>query len=481
MKPEEQNLLLQALGYAGETLDKPGRFARGLISTALNYATGYGQADEQAIGNIIPFSDYFQITDPKKELNARQLYAPSYGGMNAPGSGQFWPSVGDAVLDMATDPTSYMSLGIVPAVKTGIAGVKAVPKLMGFGAKAAPDIMSAASKVVPDAVTVASKLSPSVVPTLESTSKSFGDVSSAGVNAMETISGLRSNSLGSSSSDTFTNSMKDFPYGDLLKKIEPEVVPVIKPTSIIDDYKPLMYDFSDNYYKAAANAVPSTPKVGPTADMIADLMLKTPENSFDYAKYLNDASAYSQDLGKLDPATGTMGSFASLTNQAPDIGRITDFSTPNSATFGNASSKAGIDDISKTIDNMDLSILNKIPLDAASDTTKAFDYGSGLGNNIVGKSFDDINAEAAAVAAAEVVAPAAKAARTWAGLGVETASGIANKVGNISEQSYENAGRFIRNAVPDQQSLAEQRGQMQSTPSPNNPNRMISPEDPYGW
>jgi hypothetical protein len=436
MKPEEQNLLLQALGYAGETLDKPGRFARGLISTALNYATGYGQADEQAIGNIIPFSDYFQITDPKKELNARQLYAPSYGGMNAPGSGELLPSVGDALFDMATDPTSYFSLGIVPAVKTGIAGVKAVPKLMGFGAKAAPDIMSAASKVVPDAVTVASKLSPSVVPTLESTSKSFGDVSSAGVNAMENIASRTGSEIGSSSA-----------Y-----------------------FKPIL----------SADNIPRSPislKVGPTADMMTDLMLKTPENSFDYAKYLNDASAYSQDLGKLDPATGTMGSFASLTNQAPDIGRITDFSAlPNSA-----SPKGVIGDISKTIDNMDLSMFDGIPLDAASDTTKAFDYGSGLGNNIVGKTFDDINAEAAAVAAAEVVAPAAKAARTWAGLGMEAASGIANKVGNISEQSYENAGRFIRNAVPDQQSLAEQRGQMQSTPSPDNPNRMISPEDPYGW
>jgi hypothetical protein len=309
--------------------------------------------------------------------------------------------------------------------------------------------MSAASKVVPDAVTVASKLSPSVVPTLESTSKSFGDVSSAGVNAMENIASRTGSEIGSSSA-----------Y-----------------------FKPIL----------SADNIPRSPislKVGPTADMMTDLMLKTPENSFDYAKYLNDASVYSQDLGKLDPATGTMGSFASLTNQAPDIGKITDFSNPNIATFNNASSKIGLDDISKTIDGMDLSILNdfgKLPLDAASNTTKAFDYGSDIGkinpfSNTVGKSFDDINAEAAAVAAAEVVAPAAeKAARTWAGLGMEAASGIANKVGNISEQSYENAGRFIRNAVPDQQSLAEQRGQMQSTPSPNNPNRMISPEDPYGW
>ena len=74
----------------------------------------------------------------------------------------------------------------------------------------------------------AAKIMPDITPTLNSTAKGFGDMGSAGINAMENISGLRSNPLGSSSSDTFTNSMKDFPYGDLLKKIEPEVVPVVK-------------------------------------------------------------------------------------------------------------------------------------------------------------------------------------------------------------------------------------------------------------
>jgi hypothetical protein len=426
MKPEEQNLLLEALGYAGETLDKPGRFARGLFSSALNYATGYGQADPQAMLNIVPFSDYFQLTDARKELNARQLYAPSYGGMNEPGSGQFWPSVGDAVLDMATDPTSYISLGIVPAVKTGIAGVKAVPKLMGFGAKAAnaaPDIMSAASKVVPDAVTVASKISPAVVPTLESTTKSFGDVSSAGINSME-----------ANFSRTGPPKLKA-QVPETGRFIYQDVVPIDKRYASIAD---------DGF------------------------------NSFP----LNNNKPFNYS------GTDSLGSFASLTNQAPDIGKITDFSSLPSKASSN------LDNISKTIDGMDLSILNKLdnlPLGASDNITKAFDYGADLGKvdpltSTVGKSFNDINAAAAAVAAAEAVAPVAeKIPRTWAGFGMDTASSAANKMGKISEQSYENAARFVRNAVPDQQSLAEQRGQIQSTPSPNNPNRMISPDDPYGW
>lgn len=419
MKPEERNLLLEALGYAGETLDKPGRFARGLFSTGLNYATGYGQADPQAIGNIVPFSDYFKLTDPKKELNARQLYAPSYGEMNAPGSGQFWPSVGDAVLDMATDPTSYMSLGIVPAVKTGIAGVKAIPKLMGFGAKAAnaaPDIISAASKVVPDAVTVASKISPAVIPTLESTTKSFDDMASAGINSME----ANFSKVGPPKLKAQVPETGRFIYQD--------VVPIDKRYASIAD---------DGFNSFALNN----------------------NKPFNYS------------------GTDSLGSFASLTNQAPDIGKITDFSSLPSKASSN------LDNISKTIDGMDLSILNKLdnlPLGASDNTIKAFDYGTDLGKvnpltNTVG-SFADINAAAAAIAPA-----AEKIPRTWAGFGMDTASSAADKMGNISEQSYENVGRFIRNAIPDQQSLTEQRGQMKSSPSPDNPNRMISPDDPYGW
>ena len=162
MEEEEKSILASVLGYAGETLDKPGRFARGVLSTALNYGTGfnYGQADPRAILNIIPFSDALGYTDPRKELNARQAYAPAAYGMNAPGSGDFLPSVGDAVLDMATDPSSYISFGFLPAAKLGMRALMEAPSMLGFGAKAlnaVPDVVSAASKVAPDVITAAAK------------------------------------------------------------------------------------------------------------------------------------------------------------------------------------------------------------------------------------------------------------------------------------------------------------------------------------
>ena len=53
----------------------------------------------------------------------------------------------------------------------------------------------------------------------------------------------------------------------------------------------------------------------------------------------------------------------------------------------------------------------------------------------------------------------------------------------IPDGVIEKGGRFIRNAVPDRQALDEQRGTPQRSPlsSPLNPNRRITPDNPYGW
>lgn len=54
--------LLSALSYAGETIDKPGRAARGLLS---------GRPEELA--NLIPFSDTMGITDPSQSSSGRDM------------------------------------------------------------------------------------------------------------------------------------------------------------------------------------------------------------------------------------------------------------------------------------------------------------------------------------------------------------------------------------------------------------------------
>ena len=169
MDPREESLLLQMLDYAGETLDKPGRFFRGLGSSALYGLTGgnYGKADPRAMLNIIPFSDTLGYTDPKSEVHANEAYFS--GG---PSDGTFGGALKQATGDILTDPSTYLSLGSIPAAKM----LFRAPKILGFGAKAAnvaPEVLSA-SKIVPD-----------IMPTVFSTSNSFGDMANAGAKGFD--------------------------------------------------------------------------------------------------------------------------------------------------------------------------------------------------------------------------------------------------------------------------------------------------------
>lgn len=169
MDPKEDSLLLKMLDYAGETLDKPGRFFRGLGSTALYGLTGgnYGKADPRSMLNIIPFSDALGYTDPKSEVHANEAY---FNGDASDGT--FGGAIKQAAGDILTDPSTYLSFGSIPAAKM----LFRAPKILGFGAKAAnvaPEVLSA-SKIVPD-----------IMPTVFSTANSFGDAASAGSKAFD--------------------------------------------------------------------------------------------------------------------------------------------------------------------------------------------------------------------------------------------------------------------------------------------------------
>lgn len=312
MDPREQSLLAAMLESAGETLDKPGRFFRGLGSTALNYGSfGYmGKADPRAMLNIIPLSDTFGLTDPKAELHANEAY---FGG--APSDGTFSGGLMQAAGDILTDPSTYLSFGSVPVAKM----LFKAPKVLGYSAKASnlvPEVVAATSKVVPEVVTAATKVVPEVVPSVVSTSKSFNDMTSAGINAMENIASMGGKPLGSSSGDTIVNKLADFSYGNAVPKPLPDVAPV---ASNISDYLPFAYDSGDNYFKSVSRAANKAPKVSFKSPPLNTLQ------DFDYMRNLGDAANYAQDIQKIDPLSNTIGSFSKVADNASDIGRIKGF------------------------------------------------------------------------------------------------------------------------------------------------------------
>lgn len=91
------NALLDALGYVGDSLNKPGRAVRGVLG---------GRPEEAKAA--IPFSDTLGLTDPANEVTGRDLVDKF--GLNT-GS-----SFGDDALGfgigMATDPLSYFGAGL---------------------------------------------------------------------------------------------------------------------------------------------------------------------------------------------------------------------------------------------------------------------------------------------------------------------------------------------------------------------------------
>ena len=94
--------LLDALGWAGEALDKPGRAVRGALG-----GQGLG-----ALKNLIPFSDTAGITDPSQSISGRDLLQ-QWGavGANSPDDGIGWDDVAGFGTEMLLDPTNLIGLG----------------------------------------------------------------------------------------------------------------------------------------------------------------------------------------------------------------------------------------------------------------------------------------------------------------------------------------------------------------------------------
>ncbi len=123
---EEESILGGVMGtvqYLGETLDKPGRAVRGLLS-----------GRPEAAMNLIPFSDTMGWTDPKKTTSGRDLLE-QYAGAPRNKAGLFnsWEDaawdIGGFAAEVGLDPLTFVTGPLGSLTKQGAA------KVAGTGAK----------------------------------------------------------------------------------------------------------------------------------------------------------------------------------------------------------------------------------------------------------------------------------------------------------------------------------------------------------
>lgn len=103
--------LLDALGYLGQTLDKPGASVRGLLA---------GRPGQLA--NLVPFSDTFGLTDPSQRTSGRDLLE-AYGAVGQNQEGLDLGDVAGFGAELATDPLNW--LGAAGLARTGMAAKSA--------------------------------------------------------------------------------------------------------------------------------------------------------------------------------------------------------------------------------------------------------------------------------------------------------------------------------------------------------------------
>lgn len=332
MKPEEQSLLAKMLGYAGETLDKPGRFFRGLGSTGLHAATlgYYGQPDPRAMLNIVPFSDTFGLTDPNAEKHARELYAPA--GYNAPNDGTIGSSLGDAAVDIVTDPSTYFTFGVVPALKYAAKGISAAPKALGItskvakvapevmdAAKVAPDIMNAASKA-PSVVSTAARELPSVIP-----ANSFDNMADIGLDALKQQ--IAQKFPKAKAKDPVTGR---FVYGDpipltsdLKNTIQNGVEAFPTTTKTVDELLPSTNPLKDLVQKDLPFNVPVSSTSAAIEQMDPNFLKIINDVPFGSPQKTAKGFDYTMDIGKVKPLSETIGTF--VTNTSDDAIRAFDY------------------------------------------------------------------------------------------------------------------------------------------------------------
>lgn len=131
LTPEELNsqtstLLDKSIGllqYVGETLDKPGRAARGLLA---------GRPEE--LLNLVPFSDAMGLTDPNTSTSGRDLLEQA-GILDQNEAGLDAGDVAGFATEILTDPTTYMTFG-ASALSKGGKALKGAGVLSKTGARA---------------------------------------------------------------------------------------------------------------------------------------------------------------------------------------------------------------------------------------------------------------------------------------------------------------------------------------------------------
>ena len=117
--------ILSGVNYVGETLDKPGRAARGLLTG------NFGE-----LLNLIPFSDKMGLTDPSKAVSGRDMLQ-HYGAVGEDDGELGWDDAAGMGMEMIFDPTNLIpGVGALRAAKLGkrVAGAnKNVAKQLAMG------------------------------------------------------------------------------------------------------------------------------------------------------------------------------------------------------------------------------------------------------------------------------------------------------------------------------------------------------------
>lgn len=135
--------LLDALGWAGESLDKPGAAMRGLLA---------GRPGELA--NLIPFSDTLGFTDPSQRTSGRGLLE-QYSLLSPKQEGEAF-GLGDLAgigVEMLLDPTNLVGAGAIKkliGVQRGVRAANANREML-LAKGAMPEEIAKLTKVIDEA------------------------------------------------------------------------------------------------------------------------------------------------------------------------------------------------------------------------------------------------------------------------------------------------------------------------------------------
>lgn len=183
---EEQELsgsildtLTTPLQYLGETIDKPMRAVRGTLNGLIDLAQGDDPNFGGGLLNLIPFSDYFGITDPETSVYGRDMLENvGLAGDNVEGfGGHDWGNIdwGDALADAAGFGIDMINVPVVSGTKAVTTGGKLLKASGGLDKAVArastmlgkSGLKSVKSGTIGDALKLAEEIDPNAVANFE--------------------------------------------------------------------------------------------------------------------------------------------------------------------------------------------------------------------------------------------------------------------------------------------------------------------------